>query len=105
MSTPFEQIIHYYGVPAAMGRRVKMDGRPGIIVQDRGHHLGINFDADKPNVIKSAHPTWKMEYLGMGEIRPLTKAQARYQRYLAVSECFDDFLQFCRYDARREAQL
>jgi len=30
-----------------------------------------------------------------------TKAQERYQRYLDCAECFDSFLQFCYYDARK----
>lgn len=101
----FEYVQKTYGVPAEFGRRVKMSGRPGIIVEDRGHHIGINFDADKPGVVQSAHPTWKMENLGMGEPRKMTRAQERYQRYQRVSECFDSFLSFLRYDAHRSKSI
>jgi hypothetical protein len=36
----------YYGVPACIGRRVTVDGKPGIIAEDRGHYIGVNFDDD-----------------------------------------------------------
>lgn len=97
-----EYVREQYKVPAEIGRRIRMDGRPGIIIADRGHYVGVNFDADKPGVVKNCHPTWRMEYLEMGEPRPMTRSQARYRRYVEVAECFDDFLQFCRYDAQRE---
>ena len=101
MSAPLEYVRNTYGVPAEIGRRVKVYGRPGIIAADRGNYIGVNFDADKPGVIRNAHPTSEVEYLGMGKLRRMTRAQERYQRYLDVSECFDSFIQFCRYDARR----
>ena len=59
----FEYIKDYYGVPAALGRRVIVNGRPGIIAADRGHYIGVNFDSDKPGVISNCHPTWMVEYL------------------------------------------
>lgn len=96
-----EYVQKNYNVPALIGRRVKVCGKPGIIVADRGHYIGVNFDADKPGVIKNAHPTSEVEYLGMGEVRKLTKSQERYRRYLDVGECFDSFVDFCRYDAHR----
>lgn len=96
-----EYVREHYGVPACIGRRVTCYGRPGIIAADRGHYIGINFDADKPGVIKNAHPLNEIEYLGMGEIRKMTRSQERYARYTAVAECFESFLQFCYYDARR----
>lgn len=57
--------IHYQ-VPADIGRRVTVDGRPGIIAEDRGHYIGVNFDDDKPGVISNAHPTWEVDYGEMG---------------------------------------
>lgn len=103
--SPFQYIKDYYKVPAAIGRRVTVDGQPGIIIKDCGHQLGINFDSDKPGVVKVAHPTWKVEYLEMGVPRKMTRSQERYRRYVAVSECFDSFLQFCRYDAERNREF
>lgn len=89
----------YYNVPADIGRRVTVDGKPGIIAEDRGHYIGVNFDADRPGHISNCHPTWRVEYLGMGRIRRMTKSQRRYQRYLEVGECFDSFKDFLRYEA------
>ncbi len=96
-----EYAKNYYGVPSDIGRRVTVDGKPGIIAEDRGHYIGVNFDADKPGDVRNCHPTWKVEYLGMGHIRCMTKAQRRYRRYLEIGECFDSFKDFLRYDTQR----
>jgi len=87
-------IKSYYGISASIGQRVKVDGKPGIIVADQGHHLGVNFDEDKPGAVSNCHPTWRVDYLEMGAIRKQTKAQARYQHYLEVGDQFDSFLHF-----------
>ena len=81
----------YYGVPADIGRRVEVNGRAGIIAEDGGNYIAVNFDGDKPGVITPAHPTWRVEYLGMGKPRQLTRSQQRYQHYLKVADCFDSF--------------
>jgi len=47
----FEYIKDNYHVPAQIGRRVIVYGKPGIIIEDRGHHLGVNFDEDRPGGI------------------------------------------------------
>lgn len=78
----FDYVRTHYNVPAEIGRRITMSGRPGIIVEDRGNYIGVNFDADKPNVVKKCHPTWEVVYLGIGEPRKMTKAQARYREFL-----------------------
>jgi len=94
-----EYVKENYGVPACVGRVVIVDGKPGIIADDRGHYIGVNFDKDKPGVILNAHPTWKVKYCGMGAIRKPTRNQARYQRYITFGDCFDSFIDFCRWDA------
>ena len=92
-----------YGVPADIGRRVTVDGKPGVIAEDLGHHIGVNFDADKPGHISHCHPTWRVVYGEMGEIRKLSKrkaeAKARYKRFLEYGECFDSFRTFLAWDA------
>ena len=98
----FEYVTEYYQVPACYGRRVEVNGKPGIIAEDRGHYIGVNFDSDKPGVISNCHPTWEVEYLGMGKVRALTKSQQRYKRYLEYGDCFDSFIEFCRWDAGLE---
>ena len=92
----------YYGVPADIGRRVTVNGRPGIIAADRGHHIGVNFDSDKPGVISPCHPTWEVVYGEMGQVRQMTRSQARYKRFLEYGDCFSDFLDYCRWDAEPE---
>ena len=77
-----EYIQKNYGVPAEIGRRVNVYGKPGIIAADRGHYIGVNFDTDKPGVIKNAHPTSEVKYLEMGEVRKMTRSQQNYQNYL-----------------------
>ena len=77
-----EYVQQHYGVPAEIGRRVVVYGKPGIIAEDRGHYIGVNFDSDRPGVVKNAHPTSEVQYLGMGKIRKPTRSQSRYQEFL-----------------------
>lgn len=98
----FEYINKTYRVPAEIGRRVTVDGKPGVIAEDRGHHIGVNFDADKPGVVKPCHPTWNVKYLGRGKIRKQTRSQARYQRFLEYGDSFSSFIEFLRWDAAKE---
>jgi len=89
-----EYVREHYGVPASIGMRVTVNGKPGIIAEDMGHHIGVNFDSDKPGHISPAHPTWKVEYGEMGTIRKMTRSQARYRRYLSMDGFFDSFRDF-----------
>lgn len=98
----FEYIKQYYGVPAEVGRRVTVNGKPGIITEDKGNYIGVNFDEDKPGTALPCHPAWEVNYLGMGQIRPATKAQQRYRRYLEYGDSFQNFLDFCYWDADPE---
>lgn len=99
----FQYVQQYYGVPAEMGRRVVVNGKPGIIAEDRGHYIGVNFDTDKPGVIHNVHPTDGVEYLGIGKVRKPTRSQARYARYLRVADCYESFLHFLRCEAATPA--
>ena len=89
--TNCEYVRETYHVPAEIGRMVKVNGRSGIIVEDRGNYIGVNFDDDKPGHIENAHPTWEVEYGEMGTIRQMTRRQARYADYLNVADCFETF--------------
>ncbi len=66
---PFTYITSTYHIPAAIGMRVSVNGRVGTIAEDRGHYIGVNFDSDKPGVIKNCHPTWNVVYRAMGTLR------------------------------------
>lgn len=77
-----EYVRKYYGVPACIGRRILFKGKPGIIAEDRGHYIGVNFDEDKPGVICNVHPTDGVEYGEMGKVRKMTRSQKRYRDYI-----------------------
>ena len=97
-----DYVREHYCVPAAVGRRVVVGGKPGVIAADRGHYIGVNFDADRPGVISNCHPTSEVTYGEMGTVRKPSRHAARYQRYLEYGDGFDSFLQFCRWDAQPE---
>lgn len=81
--TPFEYVQRTYAVPACRGRRVRVYGRPAVIVEDRGHHLGITYDDARPGVVHSAHPTDGVEYLEeVVQPRRVSRSARRYQVYL-----------------------
>lgn len=92
----FEYIKSYYKVDPFIGQKIIHRGNPGIIVEDRGHYLGVNFDADKPGVVKSVHPTDEVIYGEPGVIRKMTRSQKRYQEYLR-SDGFDNFKHYLEY--------
>lgn len=99
----FEYVRREYGVPAEWGRGVVVYGRPGVIVADRGHYIGVTFDADRPGVISNVHPTSEVVYGELRPIRTLTRAQKRYRDYLDVSDCYESFghyLRFCSHGAK-----
>jgi hypothetical protein len=91
-----EYVRQYYGVPAEIGRRVMVSGKPGVITADRGQYIGVTFDADKPYVVHNAHPTSEVEYLEMGRPRRLTRSQQRYSDYLDVADLYENFAHYLR---------
>lgn len=94
-------VRHYYGVPAQIGRRVTVGGRPGIITADRGAYIGVTFDDDKPTAVLPCHPTSQVVYGEMATPRPLTRSQRRYQEYLDVADEFESFAHYLRYKSKR----
>lgn len=56
-----EYVRETYGVPAKIGMRVTVYGKPAIIAADRGNYIGIRFDGEKQ--IKNAHPVDGVVYL------------------------------------------
>lgn len=89
-----EYVRDYYGVPACIGRRIIFNKRPGIIAEDRGHYIGVNFDTDKPGIVFNVHPTDDVKYGELGQIRKMTRSQKRYLDYLNVADCYDNFAAF-----------
>lgn len=79
----FEYIQQHYKVPAEYGREVLFEGkRKGVIVSDEGNYIGVNFYDEKPNIVRTLHPTSDIVYLQTGKIRKITAGQKRYQQYL-----------------------
>lgn len=94
-----DYVRNYYGVPAEIGRRVSYRGKEGVIYRDGGNYIAVNFDHEKPGVITNIHPKDEnLKYLEMGKLRKMTRSQARYRRYLAVSDCYENFMNFCYWD-------
>jgi hypothetical protein len=93
--TPFGYIVRTYGVPACIGRRVEVYGKPAIITADRGQHIGVTYDTDKPGVIRSAHPTDGVVYSDdVVKPRRASRSARRYADYLRaeVNETFAEWL-------------
>lgn len=104
MSTSnFDYVKNYYGVPAAMGVSVIVSGRSGVIVADRGHYIGVNFDSDKPGHISNCHPADNVIYGEVRPIRKMTASQRRYQKYLDVCDCYENFKHFLVTGAKSSA--
>ena len=94
---PFSYIRRVYGVPAEIGRRVVIGGKPGIIAEDRGAYIGVLLDEHPPNRIRPYHPTSQVTYGEMGVVRKMTRSQRRYHDYLQVADCFEGFGEYLRY--------
>lgn len=89
-----------YGVPACIGREISYMDRIGIISEDRGNYIGVTFNDETPGKVSNFHPTTEgLEYLGMGTVRKITKAQARYKRYLEYGYGFQNFREFLRWES------
>lgn len=101
----FEYINKTYGLNVKINQRVIVDGKGGIIISDKGHYLGVNFDKDKAGVISQCHPTWNIEYLGIGKPRKLTKSQERGRRWLECGDMFESFMDFVRWDEHEQRKL
>ena len=99
----FQYVRQHYGVPACLGRRVIANGEPGVIVEDRGHYIGVNLDKHRPGHVGNYHPTDRIQYLDeIGKIRPMTRSQKRYLRWLEYRDWFQSFRDFLSWDADKE---
>ena len=98
-----EYIQKYYRVPAEIGRRVECYGESGIIAEDRGNYIGVLLDKDKPNDIKTYHPTSEVKYLGMGKVRKMTRSQKRYMDYLHHGNLYETFAEYLGISQVKEA--
>jgi len=80
----FDYISKHYNVPAEYGREVIIDGRKGVIVEDMGNYIGVNFHGEKSTMVHPCHPTWCIEYLGIVPLPKITASQRRYKEYIEL---------------------
>ena len=74
MSHNCAYVRQHYQVPAEVGRRIIAYGKPGVILADRGHYIGVVLDEDPKKRISNYHPTHEMQYGEMAEVLPLKEA-------------------------------
>lgn len=75
----FDYVNQYYGVNACVGRRVVAYGKPGVIVEDFGHHIGIVLDDQPMDEPGRYHPIDGITYGEVVEYTP-PKLSSRKQR-------------------------
>lgn len=91
----FEYVKDNYDVTVQIGQVIYLNGNRGKVAEDRGHYLGINFDSDKPGIIKNVHPTDDDLFITchVKPVRKPTRSQKNYQDYLR-SECNETFAEW-----------
>lgn len=82
MSSACAYVRNHYGVPAEIGRRVIAYGKPGIILEDRGHYIGVTLDDDKKVRVGNYHPTDGIVYGAMAEKLPKRPRRSNYDKFL-----------------------
>jgi hypothetical protein len=104
----FDYVKSAYGVPAEMYREVIVNGKKGVITEDMGNYIGVNF-YDKPtHEPLVCHPTWEVTYLETFNRKPpikkITPSQKRYREYLH-SECSESFREWLGIKDKKEMRL
>lgn len=92
MSANCEYVRQHYNVPACIGRRVVANGKPGTIVEDRGHYIGVMLDGERR--VGSHHPTWEMQYGEMADKIPKLPRRTNWDKFNDESECYEGFADF-----------
>lgn len=76
-----EYVRQHYSVPACIGRRVIAYGKPGIILADRGHYIGVALDDDPKHRISNYHPTHEIVYGEMADKLPKPPKRSNYDKF------------------------
>lgn len=84
-----EYVRQYYGVPACIGRRVVAYGKPGIIVKDCGHHIGIALDDDPKRRVGHYHPVDGIVYGEMADEIPKPPKRTKWDQYYDEESSLD----------------
>jgi hypothetical protein len=86
MQIEFSYIRRHYNVPAEKHREVIVDGKKGVITEDMGSYIGVNFYDKVTMLALACHPTWRVQYLDTFNnnppIKKTTRSQRRYQEFL-----------------------
>ena len=94
----FEYISEFYGINIKVGMDVIFNGERGVVSQDKGHYIGVNFDKDKPGVISNVHPIDDLLiFTGKTrKVRKMSRSQKNYQEYIRSESgvSFSDWMRF-----------
>jgi hypothetical protein len=86
----FEYVKSAYNVPAEMFREVIVNGKKGVITEDIGNYIGVNFYENPTAHALPCHPTWEVTYLETFNRKPpilkLSPSKKRYQDFLRTEE-------------------
>jgi hypothetical protein len=99
----FDYIKRSYEVPAEMYREVIVNGKKGVITEDMGNYIGVNFYENPTLYALPCHPTWEVQYLDTFNRKPpvlkVSASKKRYQDYLRGewSESFGEYLKLKLY--------
>lgn len=77
-----DYVRQHYGVPACIGRRVIAYGKPGIIVKDCGHHIGIALDDDPKRRVGHYHPVDGIQYGEMADKLPKPAKRTNWDKFI-----------------------
>lgn len=91
IGTPCAYVQKHYGVPACIGRRIIASGKPGTIVEDRGHYIGVLLDGERR--VGNHHPTWEMQYGEVVEKLPKRPRRTNYDKF-QDDDCGYEFHEF-----------
>lgn len=87
MSEKFKYIKERYQVPADMHRVVHIAGKKGVITEDMGNYIGVNFYDSVTYHAYPCHPTWEVEYTDVFDhnppIKKITRSQRRYREFIS----------------------
>jgi hypothetical protein len=85
MTETFEHIKQRYGVNPRIGMEIIYKDQKGVIVEDMGCYIGVNFYNQKNTSVLPLHPTDNVIYTDkQGVIRPLTTSQKRYRHFRSL---------------------
>lgn len=95
----FEYIKNAYKVPAEMYREVIVNGSKGVITEDMGNYIGVNFYNKPTAYALPCHPTWEVIYLDTFNPKPpflkLSRSKKRYLDYLRA-DCAETFSEWIK---------